>query len=46
MIDVTATRTIPASALRGAVIRVFGRREIAQKLRQSLERLDAWAGGG
>ena len=37
---------VPASALRGAVIRVFGRREIGQKLRESLERLDAWARGG
>ena len=37
---------VPASALRGAVIRVFGRREIGQKLRESLERLDAWARRG
>jgi hypothetical protein len=34
---------LPASALRGVVIRVFGRREVGQKLRESLERLDAWA---
>ena len=36
----------PASALRGVVIRAFGRREIGQKLRESLERLDAWARAG
>jgi uncharacterized protein YndB with AHSA1/START domain len=36
---------VPASVLRGAVIRVFGRREVGQKLRESLERLDAWARG-
>jgi uncharacterized protein YndB with AHSA1/START domain len=29
----------PASALRGAVIRLFGRREVAQNLRRSLARL-------
>jgi hypothetical protein len=34
---------VPASALRGVVIRAFGRREVGQKLRASLERLDAWA---
>jgi len=37
---------VPASALRGALIRIFGRREIGQKLRESLERLDAWARRG
>ena len=37
---------VPASVLRGAVIRVFGKREVGQKLRESLERLDAWARGG
>ena len=37
---------VPASVLRGAVIRVFGRREVGQKLRESLERLDTWARGG
>jgi len=37
---------VPASALRGAVIRLFGRREVGQKLRESLERLDAWARRG
>ena len=37
---------VPASALRGAVIRLFGRREVGQKLRESLERLDAWARAG
>jgi uncharacterized protein YndB with AHSA1/START domain len=31
----------PASALRGLVIRAFGRREIAQKLEESLDRLEA-----
>jgi uncharacterized protein YndB with AHSA1/START domain len=31
----------PASALRGLVIRLFGRREIAQKLHESLDRLEA-----
>src|SRR3954471_9904959 len=31
----------PASALRGIVIRLFGRREIAQKLEESLDRLEA-----
>jgi uncharacterized protein YndB with AHSA1/START domain len=36
----------PASALRGVVIRVFGRREVDQKLRESLARLDAWARDG
>jgi uncharacterized protein YndB with AHSA1/START domain len=29
----------PASALRGLVIRLFGRREVAQKLEESLDRL-------
>jgi uncharacterized protein YndB with AHSA1/START domain len=37
---------VPASVLRGAVIRVFGKREVDQKLRESLERLDGWARGG
>jgi uncharacterized protein YndB with AHSA1/START domain len=32
---------VPASALRGLVIRLFGRREVAQKLDQSLDRLAA-----
>jgi len=36
----------PASALRGLVIRAFGRREVGQKLRESLARLDAWARNG
>jgi uncharacterized protein YndB with AHSA1/START domain len=31
----------PASALRGLVIRAFGRREVAQKLEESLDRLAA-----
>jgi uncharacterized protein YndB with AHSA1/START domain len=31
----------PASAVRGLVIRLFGRREIAQKLEESLDRLEA-----
>ena len=31
----------PASALRGLVIRLFGRREVAGKLEESLDRLDA-----
>src|SRR3954470_16905159 len=31
----------PASALRGIVIRLVGRREIAQKLEESLDRLEA-----
>jgi uncharacterized protein YndB with AHSA1/START domain len=31
----------PASALRGLVIRLFGRREVAQKLDESLDRLEA-----
>jgi uncharacterized protein YndB with AHSA1/START domain len=31
----------PASALRGLVIRLFGRREVAQKLEESLDRLEA-----
>jgi uncharacterized protein YndB with AHSA1/START domain len=30
----------PASALRGVVIRLFGRREVAQKLEESLDRLE------
>ena len=34
---------VPASVLRGAVIRAFGKREVGQKLRESLERLEAWA---
>jgi hypothetical protein len=33
-------------ALRGAVIRLFGKREVGQKLRESLDRLDAWARAG
>jgi uncharacterized protein YndB with AHSA1/START domain len=33
----------PASALRGLVIRLFGRREVAGKLAESLDRLEAWA---
>jgi uncharacterized protein YndB with AHSA1/START domain len=37
---------VPASVLRGAVIRVFGKREVGHKLRESLDRLDAWARGG
>jgi uncharacterized protein YndB with AHSA1/START domain len=36
----------PASVLRGVVIRMFGRREVGQKLRESLAALDAWARGG
>ena len=38
----------PASALRGLVIRLFGRREVAQRLEESLDRLAARfaAGGG
>jgi uncharacterized protein YndB with AHSA1/START domain len=37
----------PASALKGVVIRLFGRREIAQKLDESLDRLAArFAGAG
>jgi uncharacterized protein YndB with AHSA1/START domain len=35
----------PASALKGVVIRLFGRREIAGKLDESLERLVARFGG-
>jgi uncharacterized protein YndB with AHSA1/START domain len=31
----------PASAVRGMVIRLFGRREVAQKLEESLDRLEA-----
>ena len=31
----------PASALRGFVIRLFGRREVAQRLEESLDRLEA-----
>jgi uncharacterized protein YndB with AHSA1/START domain len=31
----------PASVLRGIVIRLFGRREVAQKLAESLDRLEA-----
>jgi uncharacterized protein YndB with AHSA1/START domain len=30
----------PASAVRGVVIRLFGRREVAQKLEESLDRLE------
>jgi uncharacterized protein YndB with AHSA1/START domain len=37
---------VPASALRGVVIRAVGRREVRQKLRESLERLDARARRG
>jgi hypothetical protein len=33
----------PASALRGAVIRAFGRREVAQHLKRSLARLSELA---
>jgi uncharacterized protein YndB with AHSA1/START domain len=37
----------PASPLRGLVIRLFGRREVAAKLEESLDRLDArFAGRG
>ena len=36
----------PASALRGVVIRLFGRREVGQKLRESLAALDEWARDG
>jgi uncharacterized protein YndB with AHSA1/START domain len=36
----------PASPLRGLVIRLFGRREIAQKLEESLDRLAARFGAG
>jgi len=35
----------PASALRGLVIRLFGRREVAQRLDESLDRLEARFGG-
>jgi uncharacterized protein YndB with AHSA1/START domain len=35
----------PASALRGLVIRLFGRREVAQKLEESLDRLEATFSG-
>jgi uncharacterized protein YndB with AHSA1/START domain len=35
------SRQEPASALRGLVIRLFGRREVAQKLDESLDRLEA-----
>ncbi|MEA2380238.1 MAG: hypothetical protein QOH72_209 [Solirubrobacteraceae bacterium] len=31
----------PASALRGLVIRLFGRREVAQRLEESLDRIEA-----
>jgi hypothetical protein len=41
--DLARSAQVPASLLRGAVIRVFGKREVGQKLRESLERLDAWA---
>jgi uncharacterized protein YndB with AHSA1/START domain len=37
----------PASPLRGLVIRLFGRREVAQKLEESLARIEAlFAAGG
>jgi uncharacterized protein YndB with AHSA1/START domain len=36
----------PASALRGLVIRLFGRREVAQKLTESLDRLEGRFGAG
>jgi uncharacterized protein YndB with AHSA1/START domain len=36
----------PASALRGLVIRLFGRREVAQKLAESLDRLEERFGAG
>jgi uncharacterized protein YndB with AHSA1/START domain len=36
----------PASALRGIVIRLFGRREVAQKLEESLDRIEALFAGG
>ena len=36
----------PASPLRGLVIRLFGRREVAQKLEESLDRLAARFGSG
>jgi hypothetical protein len=36
----------PASALRGMVIRLFGRREVAQKLEESLDRIEALFAGG
>ena len=36
----------PASALRGLIIRLFGRREVEQKLRESLAALDARARDG
>jgi uncharacterized protein YndB with AHSA1/START domain len=36
----------PASPLRGLVIRLFGRREVAGKLEESLDRLAARFGGG
>jgi uncharacterized protein YndB with AHSA1/START domain len=35
----------PASALRGLVIRLFGRREVAQRFEESLDRLEARFGG-
>jgi hypothetical protein len=35
----------PASAVRGLVIRLFGRREVAQKLEESLDRLEATFAG-
>jgi uncharacterized protein YndB with AHSA1/START domain len=40
------SRQEPASALRGLVIRLFGRREVAQKLRESLDRLEERFGAG
>jgi uncharacterized protein YndB with AHSA1/START domain len=36
----------PATALRGIVIRLFGRREVAQKLEESLDRIEALFAGG
>jgi uncharacterized protein YndB with AHSA1/START domain len=36
----------PASALRGLVIRLFGRREVAQKLEESLDRMEALFSAG
>jgi uncharacterized protein YndB with AHSA1/START domain len=40
------SRQEPASALKGLVIRLFGRREVAQKLAESLDRLEARFGAG
>jgi len=36
----------PATVPRGLVIRLFGRREVAKKLRESLDRLERAAAGG